>query len=248
MNIKALTPGEAPLPFAADKVPQTFALNETKTKHSTRILSAYRAKKTYRPPVRFNIPQGAAGWKMTDGEWKGVVDTLRSKGIVCKLRTKELLDMALEKHGSGKSWPEMGARHITAVTTYSKWKLNGNWDELKTALVELRGKAPSRSRRAPEVAPQGSRSPLPKGPNGYQMSPDEWKSVADILQSQGFGVRLASVANINLALEKVFTGKTWDQVALGNGGPCALCALWRRTGRWEALEAVLTQLRTATAS
>jgi hypothetical protein len=55
-------------------------------------------------PSRSLIAQGLDGWKMTEAEWPSVVQFLKARGLICERASKTSLDVALEKHGSQRTW------------------------------------------------------------------------------------------------------------------------------------------------
>lgn len=145
MAVRALTPDEVPFPFALTHTPRTFNFADERERSSATHLSDFRAR-TNVPEMKrqTDIPRGPLGWAMTGDEWEVVRQRMRKLGFSCHEATIDSINLALEKHGAGRTWGSLG---ITkgSWTRYSDWLRSGKWDALKTLLQEIRPAQPGTS-------------------------------------------------------------------------------------------------------
>ena len=141
--MRSLTPTERPLPFAAPYVSGTINLFELSAPAADK-LSAFRAglKATgdSHPCCtrQSDIPQGIAGWAMTEREWQLILGELRKAGFKSPVSVKGNVDKALEKLATGMPWSSLGPGWRSAQTIYQHWLRKGQWVMLKRLLADLR--------------------------------------------------------------------------------------------------------------
>jgi hypothetical protein len=142
VGVNALTPTEAPLPFAAPYLDNRLDFNE-RGSSGAENLQRFRASGRPHPCTKRqdDIFPGVNGWAMTDAEWTLVCSELRRAGFTVKTSGKGTIDLALKKFGAGKPWSAMGPRWETVVKVQRHWEQRGKWTLLKRVLAQTRAPA-----------------------------------------------------------------------------------------------------------
>jgi hypothetical protein len=138
MYIEDLMPDEPPFAFANSVTGKIFKFRPNRNEMAQK-LDAWRAlgQSSRLHPDKELVPRDGV-WAMTDQEWIIVRNRLRAQGFRPPVTVKGYLDIALEKFGSGKSWPSFGSKHTSVTTLQWRWSKRGQWAALKNILSEIR--------------------------------------------------------------------------------------------------------------
>jgi hypothetical protein len=138
VSIGSIEADEEPLSFAHGCVPRRFDLPMYRSRSSADVLTEYRAHANLPELKRqADIPLGPHGARMSYEEWLVVSQKMRLLGFAVPDSAMNPVNLALEKHSSGKTWTSMGVAKGN-LTLYSNWLRNGKWDALKGILSEIR--------------------------------------------------------------------------------------------------------------
>lgn len=138
MSIGAIEPTEKPLPFADGLVSSRFGFARQRSRSSAEVLTEYRAHANLPELKRHtDIPLGPHGARLSFEEWQVVSREMRLLGYALRDSAMKPVNLALEKHSSGKSWASLGVSK-GCLTLYSNWLHNGKWDALKGILRQMR--------------------------------------------------------------------------------------------------------------
>jgi hypothetical protein len=138
MYIEDLMPDEPPFAFANSLAGTIFKFRPNRLEMAQK-LDTWRA--LGQPSRLYQDKELVARdgvWAMTDREWIIVRNGLREQGFRPPVAVKKYLDIALEKFGSGKSWPSFGPKHASVTTLQWRWSKRGQWAALKKILSEVR--------------------------------------------------------------------------------------------------------------
>lgn len=133
--IHEIEPLEKPLPFAEGVAELAYRFDAKRSASAANIRSHLDQAEGKR---QGDISPGPDGWALTDDEWREIVSHLKSLGRRCPSTARAHLDVSLHKHGTGTKWADISGRSSSNSGAYSRWLVDGRWDEVKTVLRRLR--------------------------------------------------------------------------------------------------------------
>jgi hypothetical protein len=141
LRIRALTPLEAALPFAANLTGTTLDFAPASAQERLRANEARQRWQGKRhPAVRrdTSVVLRNDGQLLTANEWHQCLSRMEAAGHSTCHASMETASLILKKFGEGLSWREVSPKWPTAMSMHMRWKRAGRWQLFLSALRELR--------------------------------------------------------------------------------------------------------------
>lgn len=160
IRISKIFPNEPPLAMAIGLTREVYVINRGTDVTSAQELWKHRKPRQVDKSLKEKIsfPQGAQGWQVTPAEWKEIQTNLERAGFTANERSRDSINLAIEKLVCGHTWKSIGAHWRAAEVIFRKWASNGRWKVLETTLQELRDDKSLRQRLSRSERQLGSRA------------------------------------------------------------------------------------------